>query len=415
VSLGRWLVTSVATVASTYALDAVATVAGILLVASGVLAGLGHAPTIAFLAASYVAWAAGLRMNLQANWTLLEQTGTSTNVISKAAHDLVRLRTTSARARRTASAVGYVVTEVAKEVPYYAGAFGAVFLTDSVSSNEAMVFLGGANLGAAGYEYGLAGATRAFLDRRRPLDAFETDWVPREYLTDYYSEVEPDEVETIAFFVDAMRQADRDEPVLYFGVGPTLHHVFLAADRASEIHLADYLPANLREIERWLSREPDAHDWSAFVRYTLEREGARTPSDVDVAAREQRTREKITRLLTADARDPEPLPQRYSTVISAYCADSATGDRATWETYMRHISGLVQPGGLFVTAALRRSTGYVVGGRTFPSANVDETDLEAVLARDFDDVTVSTRALAEHESQGYSGIVLGVARRRTFS
>ncbi len=372
VTLGRWLVTSVATVASTYALDAVATVAGVLLVASGVLAGLGHAPIIAFLAASYVAWAAGLRVNLQANWTLLEQTGTSTNVISKAAHDLVGLRTRSARARRTASAVGYVVTEVAKEVPYYAGAFGAVFLTDSVSSSEAMVFLGGANLGAAGYEYGLAGATRAFLGRRRPPDTFETDWVPGDYLTDYYSEVEPDEVETIAFFVDAMREADPHEPALYFGVGPTLHHVFLAADRASEIHLADYLPANLREIERWLNREPDAHDWSAFVRYTLKREGTATPSDADVAAREQRTRDKITRLLTADARDPEPLPQRYATVVSAYCADSATADRATWETYMRHITGLVRPGGLFVTAALRRSTGYVVGGRTFPSANVDE-------------------------------------------
>ena len=80
---------------------------------------------------------------------------------------------------------------------------------------------------------------------------------------------------------------------------------------------------------------------------------------------------------------------------------------------MRHITGLVRPGGLFVTAALRRSTGYVVGGRTFPSANVDESDLEAVLARDFQDVTVSTRALTEHRSQGYSGIVLAAARRRT--
>ena len=45
-------------------------------------------------------------------------------------------------------------------MPYYAGAFGAALLTDSVSSNEAMLFLGGANLGAAVYEYGLARLTR---------------------------------------------------------------------------------------------------------------------------------------------------------------------------------------------------------------------------------------------------------------
>jgi hypothetical protein len=32
-----------------------------------------------------------------------------------------------------------------------------------VSSNDALIFLGGANLGAAAYEYGLARATRALL------------------------------------------------------------------------------------------------------------------------------------------------------------------------------------------------------------------------------------------------------------
>ena len=79
---------------------------------------------------------------------------------------------------------------------------------------------------------------------------------------------------------------------------------------------------------------------------------------------------------------------------------------------MRHITGLVRPGGLFVTAALRRSAA-TPSAAAFPSANVDESDLEAVLARDFQDVTVSTRALTEHRSQGYSGIVLAAARRRT--
>ena len=38
-------------------------------------------------------------------------------------------------------------------------------LTDSVSSNDALIFLAGANLGAAVYEYGLARLTRAFLRR----------------------------------------------------------------------------------------------------------------------------------------------------------------------------------------------------------------------------------------------------------
>ena len=234
--------------------------------------------------------------------------------------------------------------------------------------------------------------------------------MPSEYLADYYREVEPDEVETIAFFVDAIRNAEPGRPVLLFGVGPTLHHVFLAAPHASELHLADYLAGNLREIERWLARAPEAHDWRPFVRYTLQCEGIAAPTDEQVAQREELTRSKVTRLLRVDARQPEPVGERYATVISAYCADSATDDHATWETFMVHIAGLVRPGGTFITSALRRCRHYLVAGKRFPSANVDEHDLKAVLAPRFAHATIEARQVAEHAGQGYEGVVLAWAR-----
>ena len=98
-------------------------------------------------------------------------------------------------------------------------------------------------------------------------------------------------------------------------------------------------------------------------------------------------------------------------MVSAYCADSATADRATWETYMRHISGLVRPGGVFITAALRRCRHYVVGGKRFPSADVDEHDLRAVLEPEFD-CSIEVREVPEHARLGYEGIVLATAIRR---
>jgi NNMT/PNMT/TEMT family len=405
-SLGRWSFTLAATIASTYALDAFATAAGVLLATSQLLDGLGHGPLLAFLAATYVVWGIGLRVNLAANARLLEETGTSTNVLSKALFDMTAARTP--RTRRVAGAIGYVATELVKEAPYYAGAFGATLVSDSVGANEALIFLGGANLGAAAYEYGLARLTRAFLGRGHA--SFDADWVPSEYLADYYRELEPDEVETIAFFVDAIRRAEPGRPVLLFGVGPTLHHVFLAAPHASELHLADYLPENLQEIERWLAREPGAHDWRPFVRYTLQCEGIGAPTDEQVAQREELTRAKVTRLLRVDARRPAPVDERYATVISAYCADSATDDHATWETFMAHIAGLVRPGGMFITSALRRCRHYIVGGKRFPSANVDEHDLQAVLAPRFAHTTIEAREVAEHVGQGYEGVVLAWAR-----
>ena len=162
----RWAVTLAATLVSTYLLDAVATAAGIALAASQLLHGLDHWVLVALLAATYVVWGLGLRVNLAANWALLEQTGTSTSALSKAGYDLAGVGRWSDRARRLASQLGYLATELAKEIPYYAGAFGTAFFTDSVSSNDALIFLAGTNLGAAVYEYSLGRLTHVFLRLR---------------------------------------------------------------------------------------------------------------------------------------------------------------------------------------------------------------------------------------------------------
>jgi hypothetical protein len=200
--------------------------------------------------------------------------------------------------------------------------------------------------------------------------------------------------------------------MLFFGVGPTLHHVFLAAATASELHLADYLPANLAAIQRWLDRDPDAHDWRPFVRYTLESEGVTEPSEQQVAAREELARAKITRLIQVDGRVADPDAATYPTVISAYCADSATSDLASWTAFMRNVMARVRPGGLFVTAALRRSSGYAVGGKVFPSAGVDEHDVRRLLDSVGAAGAVEVRAVPDAASHGYEGIVLARAHVR---
>jgi hypothetical protein len=147
-------------------LEVVATFAGVLLAASHLFDEAPRFLVVGFLAATYVLWALGMRANLIANCRLLEETGTSTNALSKVGFDLARLRSSSQRAVRAASAAGYVVTEIAKEAAYYAGVFGTALLSDSVDSTDALVFLGGANLGAAVYEYGVARLTRAVLNGR---------------------------------------------------------------------------------------------------------------------------------------------------------------------------------------------------------------------------------------------------------
>ena len=205
-----------------------------------------------------------------------------------------------------------------------------------------------------------------------------------------------------------------------FGVGPTLHHVFPAAEKAAHIHLAEYLPANLREIEHWLARAPEAHDWRPFVRYTLQCEGIAAPTEQQVSHREELARHKITRLLGADLRQPYALgagaADPYGVVISAYCADSATSIHAQWHIFMQRIFSLVRPGGTLLTAALRQTQGYRVGGKLFPSADLDESDLRAAMELycDSGNLTVEVGDLGAMNAKGYGSILLAKGQRRDY-
>ncbi|MGC4089403.1 MAG: guanitoxin biosynthesis pre-guanitoxin forming N-methyltransferase GntF [Polyangiaceae bacterium] len=250
-------------------------------------------------------------------------------------------------------------------------------------------------------------------------ESFDT-WVPAEYLRDYYQRVEPDEVHAIRFYVEASRGAQAG-PMLCFGCGPTLHHVFSCAPYTKALYLADYLPENLAEIERWRQRQPGAHDWRPFVRYTLSCELGRDPSDGEVAEREERTRASIAGLVHADATLADPLGSDYrgffQTVLSPFCADSITASRDDWFRYSRNIATLVKPGGRLLTTALARCHGYKVGDRFFPSPNVDVADMRGVLLEDFvaASVQVEARAVPEHVGQGYEGILLASADKASNS
>jgi hypothetical protein len=418
--LKRWSATIIANVVSTYALDTVCTAAGVLLVASGVFAGIETHAAIVLLGISYVMWGGGLSSSLAANWRLLETTGTSTSLLSKLAYDLARPRIGRVGLRRTLTAAGYVVFELAKESPYYLGAFGLAFASDAVSSEEALVFLAGANVGASAYEYGLGWSTRILLGHARDAEyaSFEEEWAPAAYLAGYYRAVDADEQHTIAFITEAARRMPADEPALVFGAGPTLHHVFPIARYASEIHLGDYLRSNLEEISRWIRKDKGAHDWQPFVSYALKCEGITHPTPSDIGSREQLVRTRTTKLLDVDVRNDQPLGDArgcYGTVLSAYCADSATADLDVWRAYMRRIVGLVRPGGTLLVAALGQTQSYFVGGKVFPSPMLDAVDMARMLQAYFpeSELTIRIVPVPECAPHGYSSIILAAGHCRS--
>jgi hypothetical protein len=252
-----------------------------------------------------------------------------------------------------------------------------------------------------------------------PYASFDTGWHPSHYLEQYYSAVENDERATIAFLVEATARVGHVSDLLEFGCGPTVHHLFPFADRVDEIHVADYLPSNLDAVRRWVSRQPGAHDWSAFARYSLRCELGRVPTRVEIESREDRTRQRITGFVHADARNPVPIVDerarpRYGAVLCCFCPDSITANRDEWRRCMLNIASLVALNGWLVLAALRATDAYRVGDVRFPSAGVTEHDVAAVLAEagyPARTTTVTVAQAPDDRGYGFSAITLAMGRR----
>ncbi len=244
-----------------------------------------------------------------------------------------------------------------------------------------------------------------------------SDWEPKEYLSEYYATVMPDERYAMEFLVESLRGVPEADCALDFGAGPTVHHAFPLVTKAKEVHLAEFLPGNRDEIESWLRHDPDSHNWLSFAQETLKVEGNPHPTVIEALERERATRECVTRVVAADAGETDPLGPSmrgyYPLVTSHYCAEGATNDKATWRRYMRNIAGLVRAEGTLILSACGAADYYCIGERRFPCAGVNGHDLLDSLAENgFGDVTLRIRQVPDHSEQGYGSVLFACAVKR---
>ena len=240
------------------------------------------------------------------------------------------------------------------------------------------------------------------------------EWDPRDYNKEYYSEVTLDGRYLMEWVVESVQLAPQAPLAIEFGAGPTVLHMLPLAAKAQEIHVAEYLEVNRQEIQRWLDKEPDVHDWGIFTEEFLRMEGNASPANEDVQRREELLRNRITRVMHGDAYLEDPVgPEgrgRYPIVLSLCCADSATNDKGTWKMFMKNISSLVAPGGMWIISACGEHSHYKVGDHVFPGACISGRDmLSCLLELGYRDVDVRMREVPDSSGQGFGCTILARA------
>jgi hypothetical protein len=218
-------------------------------------------------------------------------------------------------------------------------------------------------------------------------------WDPATYLRDYYSiaAIPRDEEVMFRFVADGLRQIGRRfDRGLELGCGPVLHHAAQLVPWVDRLDMADYLEANLDELQRWLARAPGAHDWSVYLGApggALDADGGGS-----VAEREALLRERV-QLLRCDLGREAPLgtPVQYPLVATFYCLEWVVPTTDGWRQTMSRVADLVSPGGWLFVVGVGDTEFCRIGSRRCPCARVSLADLEAALVENgFDRSTLVT-------------------------
>lgn len=253
-----------------------------------------------------------------------------------------------------------------------------------------------------------------------PAVADYSEWQAQDYFKTYYSEVVlPDEQVVLAYQLHCMQNAGRQfGRGLEYGCGPTLHRAIAAARYSFRMDMADWLADNLAEVRTWLDAGPENPDWHLFTRYILECEGARGVDAARIARREELTRKVVRNLYVSDARWRHPLgPEReqfYDLIVSGFCVDAISSDKAVWQRCMSNLLSTLQPGGMVILHALHRCKSYLVGDRHFPGADLSREDLASALLEAGcrrSSIDVQVVPCPANEPYGYSGILMASAVR----
>ncbi|KAI4584926.1 hypothetical protein MJG53_006460 [Ovis ammon polii x Ovis aries] len=126
------------------------------------------------------------------------------------------------------------------------------------------------------------------------------------------------------------------------GTGPTIYQLISACEAFREIIMSDYSELNLREVDKWLKKDPGAYDWSPAIRVWAR--GRQVPA--------------------ADC------------VLSLLALECACQDVDTYQAAIQNLVGLLKPGGHLVTSVALRCREYMVGSRKFFGLSLEKETVE---------------------------------------
>ncbi|MEO5338283.1 MAG: NNMT/PNMT/TEMT family class I SAM-dependent methyltransferase [Magnetospirillum sp. WYHS-4] len=229
---------------------------------------------------------------------------------------------------------------------------------------------------------------------------------PKAYLVQYYRQVRGEN----DFLLDAIAAGyvlwgRHGGKLLEVGGGPTIYQLVPACGWVDRIVFTDLLPENLAAVEAWRADEAGAHDWSSFFRHV---------HGPDADSKAAWLRSALAVQPPADAREIAAgrvfPPASFAAISSFFCLETLAADAADLAGLLGGLGALLGEGGAMILGVMRNCRSYRIGSAWVNSIPLNETDIEAVLARAGMGVRF-LRTLPCPGEDGYDGLMVVLAER----
>ncbi|XP_018428149.1 PREDICTED: nicotinamide N-methyltransferase-like [Nanorana parkeri] len=185
------------------------------------------------------------------------------------------------------------------------------------------------------------------------------------------------------------------------GTAPSIYQLLSSCEAFDDITATWFTQSELRLLQKWQNKEPDAFDWTSILTYVCELEG----NKVTPAEKEEKLRGKIKRVSHCDVGKGNPLAPaeapKADCVTATVCLEAACKSFESYGLALRHLANLLKPKGYLLLAGDLGANYYEVGAEKVFSLPVNEKFLrEALSGNGYHIVELETRPVREDRLVG---------------
>ncbi|XP_063813270.1 nicotinamide N-methyltransferase-like [Pseudophryne corroboree] len=183
-------------------------------------------------------------------------------------------------------------------------------------------------------------------------------------------------------------------------VGPSIYQLFPACASFKEIIILDCNDPCIKELKKWVNKDPDAHDWTFAAKIAVEEADASgSYQDIEAMVRRKVKRIEKCDLAKENPTSPRELP-KADCILSVRMLDVVSEDNNAYRRDLRHMSSLLKDRGHLILIADIHSSFFTIGKDKYQALDYDENFLHETL----NDEGYLVKSFKPIESEGSSDV-----------